>query len=178
MPDNGDKKKKGKKATSTVPAGRIQEARESLEAKKKLLKEGWNKYIWYLDSKGLTGDPRLNHAYGKQVFLDWANANPKYGLNWDTLPTVVDELQKQTQNIKGAVQAGRLNLNVPISDLNPSEAANFRSKNPAWPGVELTAQEFPTYEEFVLDPAGKVVKSQQYGIMPSQEKYLAPRIKP
>ena len=153
---------------TTPPDGKLQAAAQQERLNK--LKQGWEAYRDYLDQKGLYGDERLNHAFGKQVFINWAKKNPQYGLNWDTLPTVAAELSKQKKSTLEAVSAGKLYLDRKPEEMNPTEQANLKSKNPTWPGTLLTDQSFPTYTENFYKN-GKLVQSKDYGTVSSDEKF-------
>lgn len=133
--------------------------------------KGWNEYRNYLDEQGLFGDPRLNTGFGKKTFVDWATKNPNYGVNWETLPIIGEELAAHKQKVKEAVGRGKVSLSTPISEFNATDVTNAKSKNPWWPGTEFTSQEFADYVEKVKDSSGKVIKEKNYGVLPSTETY-------
>ena len=140
--------------------------------------KGWEEYRNYLDAEGLYGDPKLNTGFGKKTFIDWATKNPKYGINWETLPIIGEELAAQKKSIETALKKGLISLDVPISELNPTDVTNAKSKNPWWPGTEFTSQGFTEHVEQILDSKGKVIKEQNLGILPSTETYDKFRLKP
>lgn len=160
---------------SNVPKAQVGEEIPASKITPEMIK-GWGEYRNYLGEQGLYGDPRLNTAFGKKTFIDWATKNPSYGVNWETLPIIGQELAAHKQKVKEAVGRGKVSLNTPVSEFNATDVTNAKSKNPWWPGTEFTAQEFAEYEEKVLDPKGKVIKEKNFGVLPSTETYDKDRI--
>lgn len=135
------------------------------------MREGWNQYSEYLEKKGLAGDPRLNKEFGKKVFTEWAAKNPQYGLSLDVLPSIGKELADVKKNTVEAVNKGKIKMNKPVSEFNPTDVTNDKTKNRWWPGTEFTAQTFPTHHESIVDKQGKVLKEKTYGITAPNEDY-------
>lgn len=132
-------------------------------------RKGWEAYRTYLDKKGLYGDERLNHALGKSTFNSWAKANPQYNLNWETLPYIGEDLQRQKQQMLNAEKKGNFEYfedgkKVPVAQANPTIQTNLQSKNTWWPGTEFTSQGYTDFEE-ELQKNGKTVESVQHGII-------------
>jgi len=131
-------------------------------------RKGWEAYREYLDKQGLYGDKRLNTAFGKTTFNNWAKENPQYGLNWDALPYIGEDLQRQKQQIVEAEKKGSLKLfeddvKIPASKLNPTIESNLKSKNTWWPGTEFTSQGYTDFEEKLVDKKGNVIEKIERG---------------
>lgn len=132
-------------------------------------RKGWEAYRDYLDKQGLYNDPRLNRAFGKTTFTNWATKNPQYGLNWDVLPYIGEDLQKQKQQMLQAEKKGNFDYyedgkKVPVTEANPTIQTNLKSKNTWWPGTEFTSQGYTPFEE-ELQKNGKTIESVQHGII-------------
>lgn len=131
-------------------------------------RKGWEAYREYLDKQGLYGDKRLNTAFGKTTFNNWAKENPQYGLNWDILPYIGEDLKRQKQQILAAEKKGNFeffedDVKLPASKLNPTIETNLKSKNTWWPGTEFTSQGYTDFEEELVDSKGKVIEKIKHG---------------
>jgi hypothetical protein len=133
-------------------------------------RKGWEAYREYLDKQGLYGDERLNHAFGKTTFNKWTTKNPQYGLNWDILPYIGEDIQKQKQQLlqrekKGNFEFFEDNKKLPVSKLNPTIETNLKSKNVWWPGTEFTSQGYTDFEEQLVDNKGNVLEKVKHGVI-------------
>lgn len=126
--------------------------------------KGWEAYRDYLDQKGLYGSEKLNSQFGKDLFNKWASQNPQYGLNWNTLPLVGQELAKQKGDIAKGLQEKKITMNIPLSELNPTDVANLKTKNPWWPGKEFTSQGFTEHIDVATSPTGKTLMEKKFEI--------------
>lgn len=142
-----DKGKKKKKATQSTGRTVTPEMRQ-----------GWEDYRTYLEREGLYGDPKLNTSFGKTLFLEWTKKNPQYNLSWESLPAIGQELSAQKREIGQKMQQGKMTMNIPFEEFNPTDVANLKTKNPWWPGVEFTSQGFAPHEEVQYDAKGNVIK--------------------
>lgn len=143
---------------------------------KPIQRKGWEAYREYLDKQGLYGDKRLNTAFGKTTFINWAKANPQYELSWDVLPAIGEDLMKQKQQIIEAEKQGKTQYFedekiVPASKMNPTIETNLKSKNVWWPGTEFTSQGYTEDEESLVDSKGNVIETIQHGIITPETKF-------
>jgi hypothetical protein len=138
-------------------------------------RKGWEAYREYLDKQGLYGDKRLNTAFGKTTFNNWANENPQYGLSWDILPYIGEDIKRQKQQMLEAEKKGNFqffedDVKLPVSKLNPTIESNLKSKNTWWPGTEFTSQGYTDFEEELVDNKGKVIEKVKHGIITPNTK--------
>ena len=143
-------------------------------------RKGWEAYRDYLDKKGLYGDERLNHAFGKTTFNNWIKKNPQYDLSWDVLPYIGEDIQKQKQQMLQAEKKGNFEYyedgkKMPVSVANPTIETNLKSKNTWWPGTEFTSQGYSPFEEELYED-GKLVESVKHGLI-TPDSSLQPDLK-
>jgi hypothetical protein len=141
-----DKKKPKKGEKKTPPDDRT-------------LKGDWNKYLKYLEDKGVRGDEKLDKGgLGNQYFLEYIKANPTTTLSVDAIPRI-RELYTQLRNTNiEEIKKGKAGFNGksgPETDFTGFMShivKNELSTDPNYVGQHLTKTPFPA----MLDYEGKV----------------------
>lgn len=117
------------------------------------LRTDWNKYIDWLDKKGLKGSPELDKT-GEKYFNQYIKENPSTTLNMKYMPIIRAELETYRDNVINNFKAGRAQFPT-YSKYGSSEEAekafmapivkNKLSARPDFPGQHLTQHIFPSY---------------------------------
>jgi hypothetical protein len=134
------------------------------EADLQKIKEDWNKYLEYLEEKGVKGSPELDKGgLGNKYFQEYIKANPETSLSPAVIPKIREaytELRNVTmeqiksgkggfKDSKGKIQSGP---NTDFTDYMKSIVENEKTKDPNYVGQKLTQTKFPA----MLDESGKV----------------------
>ena len=128
------------------------------------IKGDWNKYLEYLEEKGVKGSPDLDKGgIGNKYFTEYIKANPGTSLSPAVIPKIREaytELRNITmeqikngkasfKDSKGNVQSGP---NTDFTDYMKNVVENEKTKDPNYVGQNLTKTRFPA----ILDESGKV----------------------
>ena len=155
-----DKKKPKKEATKKTPPD------------DRTLKGDWNKYLDYLESKGVKGDEKLDKGgLGNQYFLEYIKANPTTSLSVDVIPRIrnlytelrnsnIEEMKKGKASfatggiVNGKGTGPRISgESGDYSGFMKHIVDNELTANPNYVGKHLTQTKFPP----LLDYQGKPI---------------------
>lgn len=122
-------------------------------------KANWNKFIDYVGSHKMTGNPILDQR-DKQVGLGllakYNMENPKNALPTDIVPKVQQDLQDYRTNLVKQWKSGKVQATPDVkseADIMPTI-----SKVDGWPGTLTLSHKFPVAQATITTPSGKATK--------------------
>lgn len=134
-----------------------------VESDMQKIKGDWNKYLEYLEAKGVKGSPELDKGgLGNKYFTEYIKSNPDTSLSPAVIPKIREayiELRNVTMDLikngKGAFKDSKGNVqkgpNTDFTDYMKSIVENEQTKDPNYVGQKLTQTRFPA----ILDSEGK-----------------------
>jgi hypothetical protein len=105
-------------------------------------KQDWNKFIDYLDAKGMRGNPALddrNTDLGRKMLGQYKAANPKSGITYEMIPQVQQELQDYRAEALKKIQAG----GASAGGVQPDQFMPGLSQVDGWLGQKTSNWQFP-----------------------------------
>ena len=143
------------------------EGENPVEPDMQKIKADWNKYLDYLEEKGVKGSPELDKGgLGNKYFQEYIKANPETSLSASVIPKI-REAYKELRNVNiEQIKKGKsvyknektgkeyTGESVDFSDFMPHIVKNEQTKDPNYVGQHLTKTPFPS-----IRVGGKVVAS-------------------
>lgn len=109
-------------------------------------RKDWNSYVGWLKQQGLSGSPELDkNNLGYQKFDEFVKTNPNTSLNRELLPNIRKEMLNYRQWVLDQAQKSKAQIPGVSSpeQFMRKTILNEQTKNPDYPGQNLTFLPFP-----------------------------------
>lgn len=166
--------KKDVKYVSNGVPGEVKMVEEDPEEPKldmNKIKQDWNAYLDYLDTKKIRGSADLDKGdLGNKYFREYLKANPNTSLNESIIPKIREAYLDLRNSQVADIQSGKISFggksgkDADVSGFMRNIVENEKTKNPNYIGQHLTQTRFP----------GGVIKDKNTGKVIQKTEILTP----
>jgi hypothetical protein len=128
------------------------------------VRQWWNKFVDYVDSKGMRGKPELDKGgLGFALLDEFVKKNPDSKIRRENLDDVLGEMRAYRSDALEKSKRKEAVINVPEEKFMAFVVENDKTQNPVYPGQNFTKFKFP---DFVF--TNKTTGEQQKGFATTQ----------
>lgn len=135
------------------------------------IKQDWNSYLDYLDTKKVRGSADLDKGdLGNKYFREYLKENPNTSLNENIIPKIREAYLDLRNSQVADIQSGKIGFlgksgkDADVSGFMKNIVENEKTKNPNYVGQHLTQTRFP----------GGVIKDKNTGKVIQKTEILTP----